>query len=86
MTEMKTLNSQMLGFQLANLPSKPVYVYCAYNHYRVLTIHDAGDYYLLISPEEEGCWQHSSTIKDSVPEVKETKIEIEEDDDGPEVA
>lgn len=83
MTEMKTLNSQMLGFQLSNLPPKPLYVYCAYNHYRVLNVIDQGDYYLLISPEEEGCWQRSETIKENTPEVKETNLKTEEDDNGP---
>lgn len=60
-----TLDSMELAYFFANLENKPVYTNCAYNFYKLLKIVDRGDCYILVSPEEEGCWQHSSTIKES---------------------
>ena len=78
-----TMTSQELAFFFANLADKPVYAYCAYNNYRLLKVVDIGDSYLLLSPEEEGCWMPSSSIREN--ELK-SEVTITEDNNGPEIA
>lgn len=82
-TKKDTMTSQELAYFFASLEDKPVYAYCAYNNYRLLKIVDIGDCYILLSPEEEGCWMPSSSIRD-----KENKSEVivKEEDNGPEIA
>lgn len=79
-----TLSSNELAYFFANLQDKPVYAHCAYNNYRLMKVVDIGDCYLLLSPEDEGCWLPSSSIREnqSKPEVKI----IEEEDNGPSIA
>jgi hypothetical protein len=83
-TKKDTMTSQELAYFFANLAEKPVYAYCAYNNYRLLKIVDIGDCYILLSPEEEGCWMPSSSIKEEKP--KPEKVIIAGEDDGPEIA
>ena len=83
-TKKDTMTSQEMAYFFANLANKPVYAYCAYNNYRLMKIIDIGDCYILSSPEEEGCWQHSSTIRNSVKELE--VIDTKEDDDEPTIA
>ena len=83
-TKKDTMSSQELAFFFANLEDKPVYAYCAYNNYKLLKIVDIGDCYILLSPEEEGCWMPSSSIRDN--ETKPEVIINVEDDNGPEIA
>jgi hypothetical protein len=35
---------------------KPVYMNCAYNFYKIKRIVDVGDYVIIESYEEDGCW------------------------------
>ena len=84
-TKKDTMTSQELAYFFANLSDKPVYAYCAYNNYRLLKIVDIGDCYILLSPEEEGCWMPSSSIKKSEKE-KSKPVITKEDDNGPELA
>lgn len=79
-----TMTSQEMAYFFANLENKPVYAYCAYNNYKLMKIMDIGHCYVLVSPEEEGCWMPSSSIKDS--EYKPEPITIKEDDDEPTIA
>lgn len=74
-----TIDSIDLAYFFSNLESKPVYAYCAYNYYRLYKVTDLGHCYVLLSPEEEGCWQHSSSI------IEKSK-EIKEDNNGPSIA
>lgn len=87
-TKKDTMTSMELAYFFANLEEKPVYAHCAYNNYRLMKIMDIGDCYILMSPEEEGCWMPSDSIKESnntKPEVLIIKDEVEEDN-GPEIA
>ena len=79
-----TMTSQEMAYFFANLENKPVYAYCAYNNYKLMKIMDIGHCYVLVSPEEEGCWMPSSSIKEEKPKPEE-KIIIEQDH-GPEIA
>lgn len=82
-----TMTSSEIAYFFANLKNKPVYAHCAYNNYRLMKIIDIGDCYVLMSPEEEGCWMPSDSIRDSQPsKTKPEVIIITEDDNGPEIA
>jgi len=83
-TKKDTMTSQEMAYFFANLANKPVYAYCAYNNYRLMKIVDIGDCYILSSPEEEGCWMPSSSIRDN--ETKPEEMIIMEEDNGPEIA
>lgn len=83
-TKKDTMSSQELAFFFANLADKPVYAHCAYNNYRLMKIVDIGDCYILLSPEEEGCWMPSSSIRDNTSEPEKTIMK--EDDDEPTIA
>jgi hypothetical protein len=80
-----TLSSREMAYFFANLEEKPVYAHCAYNNYRLMKIVDIGHCYVLMSPEEEGCWMPSDSIKDNKKETPKTII-TNEDDNGPELA
>lgn len=80
-----TIDSMDLSYFFTSLENKPVYAYCAYNYYRLYKVVDLGECYVLLSPEEEGCWMPSDSIRQS----EQTKPEIKqfiEDDNGPDVA
>lgn len=78
-----TFDSQELAYFFANLEDKPVYAYCAYNYYRLLKVVDLGHAYVLLSPEEEGCWMPSSSIRENENKPKDT---VKGEDNGPEIA
>lgn len=80
-----TLSSRELAYFFANLEEKPVYAHCAYNNYKLMKIMDIGDCYILMSPEEEGCWMPSSSIKESEKE-KSKPVITKEENNGPELA
>lgn len=84
---MKTYNAVDIGLVLSGVEvDKPVYMKCAYNHYRITKIVDKGDYYLLESPEDDGCWMPADSIRQEVQEVQEekpVKVSYVDGDDGP---
>lgn len=82
-TKKDTMTSQELAYFFASLEDKPVYGYCAYNYYRLLKVVDLGHAYVLLSPEEEGCWMPSSSIRENENKPKDT---VKGEDNGPEIA
>ena len=82
MNKKTTLDSQDIAYFFANLKNKPVFAYCAYNNYRLLKVVDIGDAYLLVSPEDEGCWMPSESIKNSNnKQTSEISINVEDNNE-----
>lgn len=51
----QTYDSSNLGMIISNLPaSKPIYMKCAYNYYKIKRVVDMGEFYMIESPEEDG--------------------------------
>lgn len=72
-----TYTAHELARLLMSGPDYPIYLYCAYNNYRIEKAVNIGDCILLQSPESDGCWKKASSIKD---ELKNTDTKVFEDD------
>jgi hypothetical protein len=59
-----TYKALMLSTFLEEHGRKPVYAYCGYNYYRLVRVIDMGEYIVLESPESDGCWMPSDSIRD----------------------